>query len=126
MLGGLVDSIDFFRYTTSDDGAGGFEETAEVVVSSSIRSRVTLLDTETQLKDLGYSGKNCWKIIAEPKGAMDNEGDLFCRLTPSTTSNKLSTSKVYRCLKAMKQENESGIFHHWTMWVQQEEDKDAS
>jgi hypothetical protein len=126
MLGGLVDKIDFFRYTTVDDGAGGFEEDAESSVVTGVRTRATLLDSETQLRDLGYSGKNCWKLICEPRVGPSNSGDLFCRLTSGTTSHKLTTSYVYRCLKVKRQEDEFGSFHHWTIWVQQESDKDAS
>tara|TARA_R110002020_G_scaffold34660_4_gene105273 strand:+ start:1504 stop:1881 length:378 start_codon:yes stop_codon:yes gene_type:complete len=125
MLAGLVDKIDFFRYTTTDDGAGGFEENAESAILGGLKCRATLLDTETQLRELGYSGKNCWKLLVEPKTGLDNDGDVFCRVTSGTTSNKLNSSRVYRCFKVSAQEDEFGKFHHWTIWVQQEADKDA-
>jgi len=125
MLGGLVDKVDLFRYTTSDDGAGGFEESGETSVKTSLKVRTTLLTAEAQLRDLGYSGKNCWKLISEPYTGLDNEGDLFLRVTPGTTNLKLDENRVYRVLKLAPQYDEFGRFHHISIWTQQNVDKDA-
>ena len=125
MRSGLVDRIDIFRYTTVDDGAGGVREDSEETIHTKVPARATLLDSETALKELGYSDKNCWRVITYAKLDLNNDGDKFVKVSSNKSSLVLSSNRVYRVVKFRSQRNDVGAHHHNSLIIQQEKDRNA-
>ena len=121
MLTGLNDRVDIFRYILADDGAGGEVIDEEDIIYTNKSARITVMNAEKQLKEIGIAGKEAWHVLLEYCSELIGlDGDLYLRLTYNAPESVILQGINYRILKNRRQRDENNQSHHTSLIIERE------
>ena len=121
-MNGLNDRIDVFRYTLVDDGAGGEMLDDEDILYNNKPARLSTMNAEMQMKELGFTGKQLWRVIMEYSSLLlDLTGDVYVRLSYNAPESVILQGINYRVLKSRRQRDENNVSHHTSLIIEKDE-----